>query len=54
MDNPFVNCYITRLLNGVSGSVEVNSTEEAGHIARLLPCGRTHAKPCLHGLNATA
>ena len=54
MDNTFVDCCITCLLNGVSGSVEVNSTEEAGHLARLLPCGRTHAQPCLHGLNATA
>ena len=38
MDDPFVNCCIISLLNGVSGSVEENSTEEnsteeAGHLA---------------------
>ena len=54
MDNPFVSCCITHSLNGVSESVEENSTEEAGHLAQLLPCARTHAQHCLHGLNATA
>ena len=50
MDDPFVNYCITRSLNGVSGSVEENSTEEAGHLARLLPYARTRAQHCLHGL----
>ena len=53
MDDPFVNCCITRSLNGVR-SVEENSTEEAGHLARLLPCARTRVQHCLHGINATA
>ena len=56
MDDPFVNCCITHLLNGVSESVEENSTEEVGYIyiAPLLPCARSCAQHCLHGLNATA
>ena len=56
MDDPFVNCCITHSLNGVNGSVEENNTEEAGHLAQLLPCARrrAHDQHCLHGLNATA
>ena len=50
MGDPFVNCCI-EVLKGIA--LKKNSTEEAGHLARLLPCARTRAQHCLHGLNAT-
>ena len=51
MDDPFANYILHHTsLNGVSGSVEENSIEEAGHLARLLPYARTRAQNCLHGL----
>ena len=49
----FLLLLITRMDDPFYRSVEENRTDKAGHLARLLPCARTRAQHCLHGLNDT-